>query len=224
MEENKQPSIFQLKRQYKRLFLIKIKDYDIVFRLLTWGDMKIIRSFLFHSIELQNSVLEDIFAECVIEHNIPDLDNANAGILPTISNLIINLSSYKTPEDFINQMSNARDKSSTFEGQIESVLSKAFIYNVRELDSMLVSEVLTELGKAERVLTGEGLPDLPIRLESEVPAAKKNTITKPPPGVIPPRNMPVQRDTKVPPEDKKPFIVNVEEENRILEQMMNEDD
>ena len=228
MEENKQPSIFKLKKQYKRLFLIRIKEYDIMFRLLTWGEMKLVRSFMTKNIELQNAILDDIFDECVLDHNIEDIDNINAGIVNTVSNLIITLSSYSDAEQFTAMISNAREGTMLLEGQIEMILSQAFHYPISNIDDMLVSDVMIEFAKAERVLTGIGFPDMPFAIDDGKQKPNKQTITKASPVKIP-DNIPTSRQVSnpvstVPPEGRKPFIVDVDAENRALMEALEDDE
>ena len=183
-DSDKKPSIFQLKRKYKRLFLIQFKKYDILFRLLTWGEIKIIRSLdNIESLVLKEDLYDSIWDECVLEHDIPDMDNVNAGIIPSVIRCIIYMSTITDLNQFINKLEEQRKTTLQLENQIELLLSKAFGYKTAEIDDMITSEIFDNLAKAEIVISGKNMPELPITFEDKKDKKSQHNQSAPPKNV-----------------------------------------
>lgn len=168
------PSIFKLKKQYRRLFLINFEDkYDFIFRLLTWGELKLLRSLANYSKLFEQSILEDIFEECVVHHNVLDLDSLKAGTVPTLSKVILNLSTYGSVDELNNLLEKSRDTSSNVNNQIELVLSAGLGYKTSEINELYVDEIISELTICENILAST-LPKVPLTVIEKGKIKKKN--------------------------------------------------
>lgn len=177
-QQEKKPTLFQLKKQYKRLFLISFKNrIDIVFRLLTWGEVKVVQSIIQHSSISEDVLLDNIFDECVVHTNIENKDEIQAGIIYTVSNLILSNSIYTSIEDFQKSLEQGRNENSGLNAQIELLISKAFGYTKKEIDDMYFFEIMSQLAQSEKAIGGI-LPAVPIEISKPDKKGKKGKSNK----------------------------------------------
>jgi len=157
--------LLEAKKKHDNLYKVVFADNTIVlFRLLSWKEYE-----YFHYMYGQNLIDqqdESLFDQCVldIKHN-PDRDKLRAGVVHTVTNIILSLSGPKSIENWQEALESARkDSVPTLLSQIEMVICRAFpAYKPDDIWNMGWPMIINRLAQAEQLLLQTKQIDKPLR-------------------------------------------------------------
>ena len=151
-------------RETKVLYVSQFETWGVfVWRPLGWDEVGMYEK-LFATVPGAKADLEEqIFKDCVVEHSMPkeDFDEWQAGIVTTVANQILKISS-ATPAEFVERLDNVRTLvGANLFSQIYAYIMRVFPYKFEELEGLPLEILMERLALAEGI-TGEPMP---IRIE-----------------------------------------------------------
>ena len=165
-------------KQGNRVFRVEFPDGKrIIFRLLNWKQFRVYYELLQKG-TIPAAVLEDaIYRECALKHaDIEDMSETRAGVVSTVSMIIMMMSGPATQDLFNPTLELCRNQVDTLDSQILMIICRAFpAYKPEDVEAMPWSDVLMRLAQAERILMSKNPPELaePIAIISPDEAKKQ---------------------------------------------------
>lgn len=164
--------LLKAKAQYGDLYKVVFEDYTtVVFRLLSFKEYE-----QYHSLYLQSligSFDTTIFDRCKIQLSANKEKELRAGVIYTITNIILQLSGPSTVEDWAVQLEESRNQLHNIVAQVEMIICKAFpAYRPEDIWDMNWNQIVHRLAQAEAILLQTGMLKEPIKVLNQ----KKDTI------------------------------------------------
>jgi len=150
MNEN----VFKLYTEHKHLYLYQAGEGSVLFRLLPFDKTKIVNRICKAYPSLTPTIEDNIWEECVLEHSFPShLEDMNAGIISTITRLIMRLSSPSSIKEIQADLDETRSNLTDIRDQIVTKICEAFpAYTPEDVESMDWQTQIKRLAQAEKVL------------------------------------------------------------------------
>lgn len=165
-------NLFEAKKQYPDLYLLKFEDDDVViFHLLKWKDFKAYRSILQYRPDLECDAMENIFRECVLDMAFPFTTTENntivfedvipAGVIDAVSHSIYELSGSNDPDKLFQDIEQSRNTVYTnIEERIISTIGTVTKQSIADYNNMYWPDILSQISQNETLMSGD-VPDLP---------------------------------------------------------------
>lgn len=166
MNEN----VFKLYTEHKHLYLFQSGQGSVLFTLLPFDKTKLVERIVKAYPALTTTIEDNIWEECVVEHSFPSrVEDMDAGIVSTITRLIMRLSSPNTIEEIQSDLDKTRENLTDIRDQIVTKICEAFpAYTPEEVEAMDWQTQIKRLAQAEKVLgtefslnNGKGAPAKP---------------------------------------------------------------
>jgi hypothetical protein len=175
----KEQPLISAKKEFKYIFKYLNDSNDIVlFRVLRWDEYKVFRELLTTIPKLTASIKDHIFFQCLIDTNIPSIDNLDfvpSGIIETISNFILNISGPDFGDKIFNDLDQVRDyEFMNSESRLFSLMSYFFGTQEKDFEGMYWSDILKLLAQLELIMS-KTIPDVPFRIEENQNVSHINT-------------------------------------------------
>lgn len=153
MNEN----VFKLYTEHKHLYLFQGAGGSALFRLLPFDKTKTVERICKAYPALTPTIEDNIWEECVIEHSFPSsLEDMNAGLVSTVTRLIMRLSSPSNINEIKEDLEETRSKLTDIRDQIVTKICEAFpAYTPEDVESMDWQTQIKRLAQAEKVLGTE---------------------------------------------------------------------
>ena len=157
---------------YKKFGVLYVTQFEwgaVIWRPLSWSEVDLYEKLFMAAPGAKAELEEQIFRDCVVEHPLPeeDFDNWQAGIITTVANQIVKVSSATHPEEFIGRLNRVREEvAGNVLYQIYASIMKVFPYKMEELIAMPLETLLERLAMAEVILGDK----LPIQIEKAPPS------------------------------------------------------
>lgn len=196
-------AIVKAKLEHKALYTIKFEDGDsAIFRLLPWGEFKLLRELIAGHPSLIDDINVDIFTKCVLEFSSTELyydisepdglidefghsikhsfdmlyEYIAAGCIDTIANLIMHLSGASDVNALFEDINAIRTTSTVdIEEQITSLISVLFKYTKEDFNGMLWEDIVKLLVQSELIYMKQ-TPEMPLALEGDKKKQKSHNI------------------------------------------------
>ena len=163
---------------YKKFGVLYVSQFEwgaVIWRPLSWNEVGLYEKLFIMAPGAKAELEETIFKDCVTEHPLPeeDFDNWRAGIVTTVANQILKISSATRPEDFLDRLDATRELvSNNVLYQIFARIMRVFPYKMEELLAMPLETLLERLAMAEAI-TGDKMQ---IQIERPTPSQIQGTI------------------------------------------------
>jgi len=157
--------LLEARKQHEDLHQVIFSDHTIViFRLLSWKEY----GYYFNQYNQPEAEKcdEAVFEQCVLEvRNNTNRDKLRAGVVHTITNIILSLSGPKSLENWQEALELARKNSvPTLTSQIEMVICRAFpAYKPDDIWDMGWPMIMNRLAQAEQLLLQTKQIDKPLK-------------------------------------------------------------
>lgn len=147
-------NLFSLYSDYKNLYLYQSSSGTILFRLLPYDRVRVVEKLIASYPSLKTKIEDDIWDECIIESSFPSsLDDLDAGIITTISQLIIRLSCPTSIQEINSDLDAMRNELTDIRDQIITKICEAFpAYSPEDVERMDWQTQLKRLTQAEKIL------------------------------------------------------------------------
>lgn len=146
---------------YKKYGTLYVTQYEwgvFIWRPLSWDEVGMYEKLFIIAPNAKGELEEKIFHDCVVEHPMPvdDFENWQAGIVTTIANQIITISSANSPEEFVSRLDTVRNEvNSNVLFQIFARIMRVFpSYTMEDLTALPMESLFEKLAMAEAI-TGE---------------------------------------------------------------------
>lgn len=147
---------FKLKKEYDHVYLYQIDETAYFYRPLKRNEYR----DMINNKELTDMSREDLLVStCLLYPPALDIDNAPAGLITTLSNLIIDCS-YLNKEDRSNVLNYYRNEMAELDNQISCIIHEAFqTIPIEEIDSWDIEKTMDYFARSEWILhTLRGVP------------------------------------------------------------------
>jgi len=142
-------------KEHKDLYLFEVSKGRVLFRLLDYDSYRSIRYVMKNYLEFKFDLEDRIWNECVIDHTFSfSKDHIEAGIVTTISQIILFYSAPHNVRDINKDLSEARDSLNDAVEQAIITICEAFpSYLPETLEKLPWRVIVKRLAQAERILT-----------------------------------------------------------------------
>ena len=144
-------------KRYKALFVTQFEWGAFIWRPLSWDEVGLYEKLFQLAPSAKADIEETIFKDCVVEHPLPeeDFESWQAGIVTTISNQVLKISSANTPEEFVQRLDLVRQQvGSNVLFQLFARIMRTFPYTMEDLISMPIETLFERLAMVE-MITGD---------------------------------------------------------------------
>lgn len=166
-------NLFEAKKKYPELYLIKFEDDNVViFHLLKWKDFKAYRSILQYRSDLECDAMEEIFQECVLDMAYPfsttdddtiifEEDTIPAGVIDAVSHAIYELSGSNDSGKLFQDLEQSREfVFNDVESRIISTIGTVTKQSFADYNDMYWPDILNQISQNETLMSGD-VPSLP---------------------------------------------------------------
>ena len=156
--------LLKAKAQYGDLYKVVFEDNTtVVFRLLSFKEYE-----QYHSLYLQGLIGPSdtsVFDRCKIELSAGKDDQLRAGVIYTITKIMLQLSGPSTVEDWAVQLEESRKQLYNIVAQVEMIICKAFpAYKPEDIWDMNWRQIVHRLAQAESILLQTKVLEKPIQV------------------------------------------------------------
>jgi hypothetical protein len=163
-------------KQGRRVFALQFPNGERVpFHLLTWKEYQVYQRLLMVGTIPEHILEKNIYEQCVISTDcIERMFDMEAGIVPTVSGVIMRLSGPSPSIEVFNQdLEVFRQQAGQMGSEVIKLICRAFpAYKPEDIEKMDWPDVLLRLTQAESMLMAAGQLEEPIKMLSHEEAGK----------------------------------------------------
>jgi hypothetical protein len=156
--------LLKAKAEYGDLYRVVFEDNTtVVFRLLSFKEYEHYYSLYFQGLIGSHDI--SIFEKCKVQIIQGKEEELKAGIIYTITNIILRLSGPSSIEDWATQLKESRNQLQNIKAQVEMIICKAFpAYRPEDIWDMKWDQIVHRLAQAEAILLQTGILKEPIKV------------------------------------------------------------
>ncbi|NOQ49214.1 MAG: hypothetical protein GQ553_00910 [Nitrosomonadaceae bacterium] len=145
-------------KQHGVLYVTQFEWGAVIWRPLSWDEVGLYEKLFQLAPSAKADLEESIFKDCVVEHPLPedDFENWQAGIVTTVSNQVLKISSANNPEEFVQRLDIVRQQvKNNVLFQVFARIMRTFpAYSMEDLVSLPLETLFERLAMVE-MITGE---------------------------------------------------------------------
>ncbi len=144
-------------KQHGILYVTQFEWGAVIWRPLSWDEVGLYEKLFQLAPSAKADLEESIFRDCVVEHPLPeeDFENWQAGIVTTLSQQVLKISSANNPEEFVRRLDLVRQQvGSNILFQVFARIMRTFPYTMEDLVSMPMETLFERLAMVE-MITGD---------------------------------------------------------------------
>ena len=144
-------------KQHGILYVTQFEWGAVIWRPLSLDEVGLYEKLFQLAPSAKADLEESIFRDCVVEHPLPeeDFENWQAGIVTTLSQQVLKISSANNPEEFVRRLDLVRQQvGSNILFQVFARIMRTFPYTMEDLVSMPMETLFERLAMVE-MITGD---------------------------------------------------------------------